>query len=313
MKKEYLILIALIFILSAYLFLHKENKDNYTLPAIKKIDISEITGFILNKKQGPIKFIKKEKTWTLTDKEYPADPSSVESILDTIKTLKLSALVSQKQDLKRYELDDENRIQVKVMKGPSAIFEFTMGKTAPTFNHTFVMISDDNNIYHANGSFRSNFDKTVEDFRDKKVLEFKQAAIKRFTIEKDGLSRTLISKEEKKDKEKSSITWSSEDGTLVDNKVVSTLLSSLSFLECETYLESLSKNEVEKEKQLCKIHLENETGIELILFKTDKEDGISGISSMNRDVFALSAFNGKEIVSNIEKILGIFKEKDNKE
>jgi hypothetical protein len=174
MKKEYLILVALILILGAYLLFHKENKNNYVLPKIAKIDISKITGLVIAKIQIPIEFTKKEGTWVITDKEYPADSSSVENMLDTLKTLKLSALVSEKEDLKRYELDDENVILVKAMNGQKIVFEFTIGKTAPSFNHTFVKLTSDKNIYQANGSFRAYFDKTLEDFRDKKVLEVKE-------------------------------------------------------------------------------------------------------------------------------------------
>jgi len=170
MKKEYLILIALILILGAYLLFHKENKDNTILPEIIKIDISKITGLVIDKKEGPIKFTKKEGGWVLTDKEYPADSPSVENMLDTLKKLKLSALVSQKGDLKKYELDNENHIKVKAVNGQETLFEFTMGKTAPTFNHTFVMLTNDKNVYHANGSFRSYFDKSVEDFKEKKIV-----------------------------------------------------------------------------------------------------------------------------------------------
>lgn len=316
MKKEYLILIALILILGAYLFLHKENKDNYTLPAIEKIDISKITGLIIDKKEGSIAFTKKEKNWMLTDKDYLADSPSVENMLDTIKTLKLSALVSQKGNLKRYELDDEKHIRVKVIKGQETVFEFTIGKAAPSFNHTFIMLTNDKNVYHANGSFRSNFDKTVENFRDKKVLEFKEASIKQFTIEKDGLSKTLISEEIKKEEkgnENDSITWHSKDGTSADKEVITTLLSSVSFLACEKYLDTPTKNELEKEKPLCKIRLGNKSNVVLTLFKTDKEDNLFGISSMNKYAFELSQFTGKEIISNIEKLLGITKANEDKE
>ncbi len=313
MKKEYLILIALILILGAYLLFHKENKGHYTLPEISKIDVAKITGLTLDKKEGTIAFTKKGENWVLTDKAYPADSPAVENMLDTLKTFKLSALVSQKGNLERYELDDDHHIRVKLSQGANTIFEFTLGKTAPSFNHTFVMLTNDNNIYHANGNFRSSFNKTEDDFRDKKVLEFKQASIKQFTIEKDGVSKTLILKEDKKnpkksnleksDKNETDITWTAEDGTSADKEAVSNLLSSVSFLECEKYVDSPPKNELEKDIPLCKIRLKNEADIALTLFETDKPENLIGISSMNGYVFALSQFNGKEIVSNIEKLL----------
>jgi Domain of unknown function (DUF4340) len=323
MKKEYLILIVLILLFSAYLFLHKENKDNYTLPEIKKIDTSQVTGLVLEKKDGAITFTKKDKQWLLTEKEYPADQASVDHMLDALKALKLSALVSEKQDLKRYELNDENRIMVKAMKGEETVFEFFVGKPAPTQNHTFVMLQNDKNVYHANGSLKSYFDKTVEAFRDKKVLEFKDASLKKMTIEKDGKSKTLIPKEVTKEenkegakdtpKEKAAVIWTSEDGESVDSQVVSNLISMLSFLQCQKYIDSLAREELEKDKPLCKILLENEAALELTLFKSAKEEQVNAISSMNHYAFELSRFNGKEIVSDIDKLLGIQKSEKKKE
>lgn len=317
MKKEYLILIALILLFSAYLFLHKENRDHYTLPEINKTDPSQWTGLALEQKADSLSFTRKDKQWVLTDKAYPADQASVDGMLDALKTLKLSALVSEKQDLKRYELDEESRIIIKALKGDDPVFELTLGKTAPTQNHTFVMLKDDKNIYHADGNLKSHFDKTLEDFRDKKVLEFKEASLKRITLEKDGKSKTLVLREEKKeeteDKEKNTAAWASEDGTPIDHQAVSALLSTLSFLKCQQYPDSFAKADLEKNKPLCRIRLENEGGLELLLFKRDQEEQVYGTSSMNGYAFELSRFSGKEILSNLDKLLGIEKEAKKKE
>ncbi len=175
MKKEYFILIAVIVFASLYLFMHKENKDNFKLPEIKTIDTSKLTQIIIKKDKETIKFIKKDKNWVLTDKEYPADSTALQDILDIFQTFKLTALVSEKTDLQRYELDKKKQIHVKLLEKDKIIFEVTIGKPAPSYNHTFVMIANDKNIYHANGSFRANFNKSVDDFKkedkDKEELE----------------------------------------------------------------------------------------------------------------------------------------------
>lgn len=168
MKKEYLILTALILLTSAYLLLNEENKDNYTLPEIEQIDVSKITQLTIENSDQKIEFFKKNGSWVISEKQYPADKSLVTSMLDVIKSFKLSALVSQKANRKRYQLDDGKKIQVKVLKDQKAIFRFTIGKTAPSLRHTFVMLADDTKIYHASGSFRSDFDKTLDEFKEKK-------------------------------------------------------------------------------------------------------------------------------------------------
>ena len=177
MKKEYLILIVVIIFASSYLLLHKENRDNYKLPEIEDIDTSKLTGIIIKNSNGNIKFIKKGENWVLTDKKFPADSSSVQNMFDTLKTFKLTALVSQKKDLQRYELDEKKQVHIKLLENSKTIFEFTIGKLAPSFNHTFVMLSNDNNIYHAKGNFRGDFNQSLDDFRNKKVLEFPEKSI----------------------------------------------------------------------------------------------------------------------------------------
>jgi hypothetical protein len=337
MKKEYLIPIALILILGAYLLLHKENKDNYSLPEVVKIDTAKVTGLVINSKKETIKLMKKEKDWFVTDEQYPAKSGSVENMLDTIKGFKLSALISQKDDKKRYMLDEENRILVKVMEGDTEIFEFSMGKTAPTANHTFVMLKGNTDIYHANGNFKSDFSKTVPELRDKKVLELNKKATNKVTLTKADLSKTFVAQspdtdkskdtdekevgeekagekevdttKESTDKEETVVTWTSSDGAMVDNETITKLISSISFLECEEYLTTVSKEDLDKKTPLCTIQIENsadpESKSELKLFKDDEKETLTATSSMNNYAFALSQYNSKEIISDIGKLLGI--------
>jgi len=303
-------LIVVIIFASSYLLLHKENRDNYKLPEIEDIDTSKLTGIIIKSSNGNIKFIKKGEHWILTDKEFPADSSSVQDMFDTLKTFKLTTLVSQNKDLQRYELDKKQHVQVKLLENNKTIFEFTIGKLAPSFNHTFVMLSNDKNIYHANGSFRGDFNKSLDDFRDKKVLEFHEKSIKQFSIEKDEKTKTLISKEGKGEDKENHITWSSADGTSADKEVVSNLLSNISSLECEKYPAAPDKSSLKDKKPLCKIQLENKDTMELALYKNDKQDNLIGISSMSDYLFSLSESDGSKIVENIDKLLGIEKKED---
>ncbi|MCF6246603.1 MAG: DUF4340 domain-containing protein [Desulfobacula sp.] len=305
MKKEYLILIALILLLSAYLIFNKESTDHYTLPRIIEMTPDKITSIAISNKKDTVVLVKKNKQWFIEKENHLANSVAVDNIIDALNGLKLSALVSQKSDLKRYELDDEKKITVKVFEGATPVFEFAMGKTAPTYNHTFIMLGNDTNVYHANGSFRSYFEKSKQDFRDKKVLEFKEKSIKRFTIKKDGLSKTFFAREENKDP---AVFWYSKDGLSVDKDAVSNLLSVLSFLECKKFLNQNDKTNLKKETPLCQIELENDTIMTVSLIKSKDQENFSGISSMNEDAFELSAFNGKEIVSNIDTLLGIKKE-----
>jgi len=302
MKKEYLILIAIILALGAYLFLHKENKDNYTLPVTQTIEADQISKIILSSKNKTLEFKKKGDNWIINKEEYLASSSDIQNMIDTFKAFKLTALVSEKGDKLRYELDDAKRIDVNVFKGSQSIFKFSMGKTAPSFNHTFVMLKNDNNIYHAKGSFKSDFDKEMDDFRDKKVLEFKKESIGQFSVEKDGLVKTWSAQNkaaqepgrEKSPEDAPEITWRSNDDSLVDPNAIADLLSSMAFLECEKYSYEITRDQLDAQIPLSVISLENPEKMMLKIFKKGAEDQLIGISSMNDHVFELSSYGGHE-------------------
>lgn len=169
MKKEYLILIGVIVLACVYLFTREDSRDHYTLPEIEKIDTSKLTSITIHKENEIILFQKETNEWTVTNEKLPTDKGSIQDMLDTFKTFKLTALVSEKKDLQRYELDDVKRVQVELKADTKTVFKLAIGKMAPGFNHTFVMVNDDTNIYHANGSFRGHFNRSVDDF--KKVEE----------------------------------------------------------------------------------------------------------------------------------------------
>ena len=113
MKKEYIILIILIIGLSAYLALKKEGRVHYELPAVPEVDTARIDRIEISKADRLVVLNKEENSWTVTDKKFPANPDDVTQILDTLKQIKLSALVSEAKDLARYDLDDPRAVKVR--------------------------------------------------------------------------------------------------------------------------------------------------------------------------------------------------------
>lgn len=305
MKKEYLILILLILALSAYLFFKTEDKDHFPVPSVAKMTPGNISGLEITKKEDTIHLVKQDGKWMLQGLDRPADNAAVDNILDVLKDFRLSALVSQKKDVNRYELDKDNKIDVKVIEGDSPVFEFSLGKTAPTYNHTFVMVAGDSNIYHAKGNFRSDFDKTAEDLRDKTVLTFKEKAVKSLTIEKDGLSMTFTATQGESKDQEPEISWQSSDKKAVDKQSLTDLLSAMAHLECEKFLATDQRAGIDTQPPLCRISLEGDSRMTVKLVKTSDDAPLSGITSMAPDAFVLSKFNGDDLMEKVDKLLGI--------
>ncbi len=306
MKKEYLILILFIAALSGYLLFNKQDRTHYTLPAPPKVTADSVDRLVVQKPDDTIAFTRTDQGWVVTDKAYPADDTAMRQMLDIITGLRLSALVSENQDLIRYELDEDHRLDVTAYDQNTALLSFKIGKTAPTFNHTFVMLENDPNIYHATDSFRQHFDKTVNGFRDKQVMDFAEAAITGITIEARGEQTHLTAQKTGSGTQDDTGTrFRYEDGSAPDPKTVSNLLSTLSVLACDRFLDDPDKQNLKKDVPDLKITLKNDNTIVLDLFDQGEKGPVFGTSSMNRFGFALKEYVAKDILSWAHDLAGL--------
>lgn len=302
MKKEYIILIILIIGLGTYLGVKKDGRIHYDLPIPARVDTQKIDRIEITKDDNTIGFTRAKEGWTLTDSKFPADPSAVDNMLDTINDLRLSALVSEAGDRVRYELDPPNAIRVKAFEGTHEKQNFAIGKTAPSLNHTFVMLDTDKRIFQADKSFRNHFDKSVDDFRNKLIFESDAKKLKKITLEKGGKTTTLVpvSVETK-------IVWQFEDGTRADQEAASNLTSALSRLECRAFMNQENAQGLNQETALCKIKLENETILDLNLFDQAGSEDMAGTASSSPYAFILASYKAGDILSYVDTLLGFKK------
>lgn len=319
LKKEYIILTAILVALILYLALHRSNRTHYQLPELSEISGKHISKLEITKAGNSIIFNKKDDTWYIEPKEYRADSTKVKNMMNVIEKLKLTALVSESKNYIRYDLINDKNIHVKAWQGKTLLREFDIGKAAPTFKHTFVKLPNNPNVYHARGDFRRNFDRSVDDFRDKTVLSYAQNTIQAMTLTHEKKTVFLSRKEipetlpEKKDEPaakkskelKTKTVWEDTAGHEVASSKISSLLSFLNSLECETYLDDLKKEELKD--PIYSVILKGEKEYSLFVFaKKDKnEKNYSAISSENESPFSLSDIQVDTIKSKLEEILKV--------
>ena len=171
-KKEYLILIVIIIAAGLYLVFHKKDQTQYTLPELSKIDIDSVTRLEIKTPEETIALHKNDKRWFVAPHNYPADGAKVKGMLFEIEEIVLTDLVSESQAYVRYELDDNKKIMVKAWAADQLVRDFYLGKEAATFQHTFIRLPENPNVYHARGDFRRKFEETAADLRDREVLAF---------------------------------------------------------------------------------------------------------------------------------------------
>jgi hypothetical protein len=317
-KKEYFILAGVMVALILYLVLHRSNRAHYKLPDITKVSGKQISKLEVGKADKTLVLNKKDNTWHIGPKGYPADSSKVKNMLDVIEKLTLTALVSESKNYVRYDLTNDKKITVKAWQEKTLSREFDIGKAAATHQHTFVRLATDPNVYHARGDSRRKFDQTVDELRDKTVLSFTQKDIREISLTKDKktmiLSQKQVSEQEGKKKDKqdktskepeTKIIWQNADGKKLDNAKVARLLSILNRLECEKYINDVKKDDLKN--PTCAVALKGDKEYSLSVFaKKDKDaKAYPAISSENDYAFLLSGSQVESIKSKIDELLEV--------
>ncbi|MFW6148043.1 MAG: DUF4340 domain-containing protein [Thermodesulfobacteriota bacterium] len=313
-KKEYIILIAVIAALSLYLLLRETDKIRYELPTIPAVAKSDVSKIEITKKGADIHLRKSNDKWTIGPQEYPADPEKVEAMLDIIEELTLTAMVSESRDYTRYQLDDEAKIAVTAWSGDKPAREFDVGKAAPSYHHTFVRLKGDDSVYHARENFRKTFDWGVDDLRDKTVLAFNRADIQEIHLTKNGRSvacvRTISSGSSQQKPAahgeslpKEQLIWESPEGDRCDEVNLNRLLTLLSKLRCEQYMNTADKQDLAD--PLYRVELKGAEDYHLSIFPKADEDAKSypAASSQNKYAFLLPEGQAKSIMKAPEDLL----------
>jgi hypothetical protein len=317
-KKEYIILTGVMIALILYLVLHRSNRTHYKLPDITAVSGKQISKIEIGKTDKTLVLNKKDNTWYIQPKGYPADSDKVKNMLDVIEKLTLTALVSESKNYVRYDLTGDKKITVKAWLGKAMGREFDIGKAANTYQHTFVRLSTDANVYHARGDFRRKFDQSVDALRDKTVLRFTEKDIREITLDHEKKTITLAQQQvsepggNKKDKPDTTsekpdteIIWKDVHGKKVDKQKVDRLLSFFNGLACETYINDAKKDDFKN--PIYAVTLKGDKEYSLSVFSKKDKDAKTypAISSENDYPFFLSQSRLESIESKIKDFMEI--------
>ncbi|MBN2808942.1 MAG: DUF4340 domain-containing protein [Deltaproteobacteria bacterium] len=251
MKKEYFLLVIVIVALGALLFYQKKGRTNYQLPKLAQLD-KAVDRLFIEKAGEQVELNLRDGKWVLGKQAYPANQARVEKMIDEVRNLNLTALISDKGNYQIYELTPEKALAVRLYNGAQLLREIEVGKNSSSLRQTYVRLHNDANVYQALGNLQSNFFTTVNELRDKKVLAIspeKLAGIDEIVLEQPaagGLQRVKLVKvkalpaadaEKTESSSAPTASWQREDGGPLDPALVTRLLKTLSDLQCESFIE----------------------------------------------------------------------------
>ena len=325
-KKEYLILALIIAGLLVYLFMREGDRTLYELPVLPEVSKKAISKIEISKGNTSIVLNKKDDSWYVGPRQYLADQNKIDAMLDVFENLTLTTPVSESKNYVRYELNDDKKINAKAWQADTLQRNFDIGKTASTFRHTFVKIAEDDRVFHARNNFRNAFDQTADNLRDKVVLSFQTSDISEMQIKKEQtaltLTRTKIPAEETPQKDDQTdaatpqpvtIVWQSPDGKTGDDTNINRLLSTLSNLRCDKFIEDRKKEDFSS--PISTIQVKGAQNYSLSIFAKLKEGDTHypAISSGSDYPFLLSQNTADRIMKSPEDLLKKPESKEQKE
>jgi hypothetical protein len=300
-KKEHLILAVLIVALSFYVYFRRQDRTLYQLPVLQEVPVSEIVKIEITKAQRPmIALERKDEGWVLLPEKHPADQGKVMVMLETLRNLTLSALISESKSYERYGLGKEDRIRVKAWSGEGLKRDFEIGREAPSFQHTFVKIDGDGRVFHARENLKVRFDQSVDDLRDKSVLELDPTAVDTIELYDGKRSVHLTRKQDPVAEGAAQATWESQGGR-VEDAVVSELLSVLSNLKCRTFLYDRKKDDFRDPVYAVTLRGTEEHSLALYAKEERNPNDYPALSSQNESPFLLPEHQADRIMLPLER------------
>ena len=312
-KKEYIILAAIILALALYLYFHEGQRTLYELPVLPEVSAKDISKIEIEKADGKIILKKKGDAWIIAPQEYPADPDRIKGIHTTLEKLILTAMVSEAKNYKRYDLSPDKRIRVSAWTGDTLGREFDIGKAVPSSRHTFIRLPGDDRIYHARDDFRNKFDRSAGEFRDKNVLAFDTTAIQEISLTRDQqvllFKRTQVPLEKDatgaKDQTplKGEMIWQSEDGRKGDENRLNQLLTTLSNLSCDSYIDDRQKEDFPNPTYSIGLKGDREYSLKVFSKIKEEDDNYPAVSSENKYPFLLPEWKAKDLMPDMDEVV----------
>lgn len=126
---------------------------------------------VLTKAGKTTEFRKTDGRWVMGPNKWQADPEKVKKLVEVLSTNRAFQLVTPYPFFEKYSLEPTNRVEATLQTGNEKR-TLIVGKAAPTYSHTFVMIAGDSNIYQTEGYFSYDFTQDLELMRDKTMFSF---------------------------------------------------------------------------------------------------------------------------------------------
>jgi hypothetical protein len=299
LKKEFMVLAVIVAALILYILLKSTDKTHYSLPEHAKISRSDITKLIIDRPGGSLIVEGQGEDWKIQPQGYPADQAMIDRMLKAVEEFELSTLVSESKNYVQYELTDDKKIALEVFSGEKSLLKLDIGKTASTYQHTYVRLDGDDKVYQARGNMRQPLDMEIDRLRDKVVATVERDFVTGIILQGPEETLTIQKYEEPPipvttGEEDSTAAaspppapvWTTEDGREAQENAVNGIIGALANLRCTEYIEDKSKEDFTD--PVFTITVQGTSSLTLQIFEKQEDNKYPAVSSQNDYPFLLT-------------------------
>ncbi|NIM19160.1 MAG: DUF4340 domain-containing protein [Candidatus Latescibacteria bacterium] len=305
LKKEYMVLAVIVVALLLYILFKSPDKTHYRLPEVGKIVTNDISKLVIVRPTGALTLERQGDKWRIQPQGYPADQNLVDRMLKTVGDFELSTLVSESKNYTQFDLTEDKKISLEVFGGEKSLRKLDIGKTASTYQHTFVRLEGDHRVYQAKGNIRQPLDTDIDRLRDKTVATIERDYVTGISLKIGEETLTVKKREEPAPPpyagtEDSVMSepgpvWATEDGLVAKENIINGIINTLANLRCSEYIEG--KNKEDFTGPMLSITVESTSTVTLEIFDKRDDNKYPAISSQSDYPFLLA----EGVVNRIKK------------
>lgn len=229
--------LAVIAALSVYLAARRDDRLQYELPALPPMTAAAVDRVEVTRGDTRVALRRTDDGWLIEGPGYAAEPSIVDGMVRAAATLRLTDLIAGEPTYGRYGLGGAEAVAATFLEGAGTVRALRIGKRAPTYSHTYVLIDDDPRVYQAAGDLTRAFPAQESVFRDRTILRFEPSEVAAITVTRAGgaveLRRGVPPTPE------AAPTWSAAGGGERDAAAIARALARLAGMRATRFVDAL--------------------------------------------------------------------------
>lgn len=183
--------LAVIAVLSVYLAARRDDRLQYELPALPPMAAAAVDRVEVERGGARVVLRRTDDGWLIDGPGYAAETSIVDGMVRAAATLRLTDLIAGEPTYRRYGLGAAEAVAATFLEGANTVRVLRIGKRAPTYSHTYVLIGDDPRVYQAAGDLTRAFPAQESALRDRTILRFEPNGVAAITATGAGAAVEL--------------------------------------------------------------------------------------------------------------------------